>query len=134
MKKKTWLTYMAKRVCFGTLFFNVIRCIQLYDQKNLTFVDCCGKIFNTLVLKNVIKLAKGLLNKIFQDSFNKILSQHSQQLTHNRSYISQQLTHNRSYISPIKKKNIYIYKRLLQSTQKFNTSSFNNLFTNLSRV
>ena len=98
---------MAKRVCFGTLFFNVIRCIQLYDQKNLTFVDCCDKIFITLVLKNVIKLAKGLLNNIFQDSFNKILSQ---QLTHNRSYISQQLTHNRSYISPIKKKkNIHIY-------------------------
>ena len=34
------------------------------------------------------------LNNIFQDSFNKILSQ---QLTHDSSYISQQLTHDRSY-------------------------------------
>ena len=37
-------------------------------------------------MKNVdIKLDKGSLNNIFQDSFNKILSQ---QLTHDRSYIS----------------------------------------------
>ena len=36
-------------------------------------------------MKNVIKLAKGSLNNIFQDSFNKILSQ---QITHDRSYIS----------------------------------------------
>ena len=42
-------------------------------------------IFIKLVLKNVIKLAKGSLNNISQDSFNKILSQ---QLTHDRSYIS----------------------------------------------
>ena len=35
---------MAKWVCFGTLFFNWIRWIQLYDKKNLTFVDCCDKI------------------------------------------------------------------------------------------
>ena len=39
----------------------------------------------TLVLKNVIKLAKGLHNNIFRDSFNKILSK---QLTQDRSYIS----------------------------------------------
>ena len=38
-----------------------------------------------LVLKNVIKLAKGSPNNIFQDSFNIVLSQ---QLTHDRSYIS----------------------------------------------
>ena len=38
-----------------------------------------------LVLKNVIKLAEGSLNNIFQDSFNKILSEH---LIHDRSYIS----------------------------------------------
>ena len=38
-----------------------------------------------LVLKNIIKLAKDALNIIFQDSFNKILSQ---QITHDRSYIS----------------------------------------------
>ena len=35
-------------------------------------------------MKNVIKLAKGSLNNIFQDSFNRILSQ---QLTHDKSYI-----------------------------------------------
>ena len=40
------------------------------------------------MLKNIIKLAKGLLNNIFQDSFNIILSQ---QLTHDRSYISQRV-------------------------------------------
>ena len=34
--------------------------------------------------KNVTKLAKGSLNNIFQDSFNKILCQ---QLTHDGSYI-----------------------------------------------
>ena len=42
--------------------------------------------FIKLVLKKVIKLSKGSVNNIFQDSFNKILSQ---QLTHDRSYISQ---------------------------------------------
>ena len=36
-------------------------------------------------MKNVIKLAKGSFNNIFQDSLNKILSQ---QLTHDRSYLS----------------------------------------------
>ena len=40
--------------------------------------------FIKLVLKNVIKLAKGSLSNIFQDSFSKILSQ---QFTHERSYI-----------------------------------------------
>ena len=40
-------------------------------------------IYIELVLKNVIKLAKGSLIHIFQDSFNIILFQ---QLTHNRSY------------------------------------------------
>ena len=39
--------------------------------------------FIKLVLKNVIVLAKGSHNNIFQDSFNEILSQ---QLTHDRSY------------------------------------------------
>ena len=52
---------------------------------NLTFVDCCNKNFIKLVLKNVIKLSKGSLNNIFQDPFNKILSQ---QLTHDTFYIS----------------------------------------------
>ena len=45
----------------------------------------CDNSFTKLVLKNVIKLAKGSVNNIFQDSFHKILSQ---QLTHDRSYIS----------------------------------------------
>ena len=43
------------------------------------------KILFKLVLKHVIKLAKGSVNNIFQDPFNKILSQQS---THHRSYIS----------------------------------------------
>ena len=25
-------------------FLNLIRCIQLFDKKNLTIVDCCDKI------------------------------------------------------------------------------------------
>ena len=41
---KTWLTYMAKLVCFGPLFFNIICLIQLREKKNLTFVDCWDKI------------------------------------------------------------------------------------------
>ena len=40
--------------------------------------------FIKLVLTKVNKLAKGSLNNIFQDLFNKILSQ---QLTHDRSYM-----------------------------------------------
>ena len=87
---------MAKWVCFGLLYFNLIRLIQLCDKKNLTFVDYWDKFFIKLVLKNVIKLAKGSLNNIFQDSFNKISSQ---QLTHDRSYMSQQLTYDGSYMS-----------------------------------
>ena len=75
---------MAKWVCFGPLFFKLIRWIQLCD-KELTFVDYCDKTFIKLVLKNVIKLSKRLLNHFFQDSFNRILSQ---QLTPDRSYIS----------------------------------------------
>ena len=43
-KSKTWLTYMAKRVYFGPLFFKSIRLIQLCDKKNPTFVDCWDKI------------------------------------------------------------------------------------------
>ena len=67
-----------------TLIFNLIRLIQLCDKKNLTFVEK-SRNYIKLVLKNVIKLAKGSLNKNFQDSFNIILSQ---QLTRDRSYIS----------------------------------------------
>ena len=37
-KFKTWLTYMAKWVCFGPLFFKIICRIQLHDKKNLTWI------------------------------------------------------------------------------------------------
>ena len=90
-KSKTWLTYVAKWVCFGTLFFNLIRWIQLYDKKNLTFFDCCYKVLLNSSWKTVIKLAKGSLNNIFQDSFNEILSQ---QLTHDRFYMSVEMRWN----------------------------------------
>ena len=76
---------MAKWVCFGPLFSNLICWIQLWDKKNLTFVDCCNRILLNLSWKNIIKLAKGSLYNIFRDSFNKIWSQ---QLTHNRFYTS----------------------------------------------
>ena len=49
---------MVKCVSFGTLFFKLIRWIQLCDKKNLSFVDYCDTIFIKLVMKNVIKLAK----------------------------------------------------------------------------
>ena len=48
---KAWLNYMAKQVCFGPLFFNLIVWIQLCDKKNLTFVDCCDKILLNLSWK-----------------------------------------------------------------------------------
>ena len=76
---------MAKWVWNGTLSFNLIRWIQLCDKKHLTFIDSCEKKIMKVVLKNVIKLDKGSLKNILQDSFNKILSQ---KLTHDRSYIS----------------------------------------------
>ena len=44
----------------------------------------CGNFFYQTRPKNVIKLAKGSLNNIFQDSFTKISSH---QLTCDRSYI-----------------------------------------------
>ena len=74
---------MAEWVCFGTLFFTLIGWIQLCDKKNMTFIDCYDKILLNESWKNVIKLAKGS-HYIFQDSFNKILSQ---QWTHDWSYI-----------------------------------------------
>ena len=70
-----WLAYIAKWVSFGPLFFNIICLIQLCDKRNLTFVDCWDRIILNsswkmlLSLKNVIKLAKGSPNNIFQDSF-----------------------------------------------------------------
>ena len=52
---------MAKWVCFGPLFFNRIRWIQLCDKKNLKFVDCCDNFFIKLVPKNV----RGSQNNIY---------------------------------------------------------------------
>ena len=59
---------------FWTFFFNSVCLIQLFDKKNLTFVDYWDKILSNSSWKT-----------LFQDSFNKILSQ---SLTHDRSYIS----------------------------------------------
>ena len=56
----------CRNECFVTLFFNSIRWIQLCVKKNLTFVDCCDIFFLKLVLKNVMKLAKGSLHNIFK--------------------------------------------------------------------
>ena len=58
---------------FWNLIFNLIRWIQLCDKDNLTFVEYCDKILSNSSWKNVIKLAKGSLDNIFQDSFNNIL-------------------------------------------------------------
>ena len=74
------LQNMTRLVCFGPLFFNSVRLIQLCDKTNLTFVDCWDEI-----LLNSSWKTKGSLNNIFQDTFNKILSQ---QLTDDRSYMS----------------------------------------------
>ena len=63
---------MAKWVCFGPLFSNLIGLIWLYDKENLTFVDYWGKNFIKLVMKNVNKLTKRSLQNIFQDSFNPL--------------------------------------------------------------
>ena len=52
---------------------------------SMTFVDYWDKI-SLNSSWNVIKLAKGSLNNIFQDSFNKILSQQLL-MTQDRSYI-----------------------------------------------
>ena len=75
---------MAKWVYFGTLVFNSIRWIQLYDKKNLTFVDCCDKILLNSSWKTLLSSPKAHLITFFKDSFNKTLSK---QLTQVRSYI-----------------------------------------------
>ena len=79
---------MAKWVRFGPLFFILIRWIQLCDKKEPDIRWLLWWNFIKVILKNVIILAKGSLNNIFQDSFNKILFQ---QFTHDRSYISHML-------------------------------------------
>ena len=69
------------------------------------------------VLKNVITLAKGSLNNIFQDSFNKNLSQ---QLIHNRSYISVAQIHNITCIS-------WLFKLIINRLTLYHTIfSFND--------
>ena len=49
---------MAKWVCFGPLFFNLIRLIQWCDKKNLTFVDCWDKIILNSSWKMLLSLPK----------------------------------------------------------------------------
>ena len=70
-----------------------------------------------LVLKNIIKLTKGSLNNIFQDSFNKILSQ---QLTHNILYLS-----NKGLYSPTIPENILCLLQIFLHLEAFecNTTS-----------
>ena len=63
---KTW----QNECVLDPYFFNSICWIQFCDKKNLTFVDCRDRIILNLSWKNIIKLAKGLPNNIFQDLFN----------------------------------------------------------------
>ena len=55
----TWSNEYVLESYFFFFFIYLIRWIELCDKKNLTFVDCCDKFLLKLVLKNVIKLAKG---------------------------------------------------------------------------
>ena len=68
------------------------------------------------MLKNVIKLAKGMLNNIFQDSFNKMLSQ---QLTHDRSYIWHNFLANILTLNPFPKNKFYKLKKFADNNSKF---------------
>ena len=52
---------MAKWVCFRPFFFNLICLIQLWDKKNLTFVDCCDKILWNLSWKRLLSSPKACL-------------------------------------------------------------------------
>ena len=52
---------MDKWVCFGPFVFNLIRWIQLCDEKNLTFVDCCDKILLNLSWKMLLSSPKARL-------------------------------------------------------------------------
>ena len=56
---------IAKWVCFGPLFFNLIHLIQLCDKKNLTFIGCWDKIFNQLPDDKILDWFK--LNQIADD-------------------------------------------------------------------
>ena len=73
---KQKLKNMARWICFGPLFFNLICWIQLCDKKNLTLVDCRDKIWLNSSWKMLLSSP---------GSLNNILSQH---LTHDRTYIS----------------------------------------------
>ena len=70
---------------FGSLSNILILWIQLCDKNNLTFVDFCDKNLLNSSFKMLFKPAKGSVNNIFQDSFDKMLSQ---LFTRDRSYIS----------------------------------------------
>ena len=52
---------MAKWVCFGPLFSNLIRLIQLCDKKNPTFVDCWDKILSNSSWKTLLSSPKASL-------------------------------------------------------------------------
>ena len=79
-KLKNMADLHGKMSMFWNFFLNSFCYTQFCDKKNLTFVDCCDKI-----------LLNSLPNNIFQDSFNKILSQ---QLTHDRFYVYETLLAN----------------------------------------
>ena len=62
---------MAKWVCFGPLFFNLIRLIQLCDKKNLTFVDCWDKMLFNLSWKTLLSSPKACLITFFKSRLIK---------------------------------------------------------------
>ena len=75
---------LAKWVCFGPLFFNLIRLIQLCDKKNLTFVEHWDKILLNSPWKTLLRPPKARLITFSKTRLIKILSQ---QLNHDRSCI-----------------------------------------------
>ena len=91
---KTWLTYMAKGVCFGPLLFYLIHWIHLYDKTNLTFDNCCEQNLLNSSRKTLLSSPKARLITFFKTRLIK--------------FSSQQLTHDRSYIYPLKQI-LYIY-------------------------
>ena len=65
---------MAKWVCFGPLFFNLIRLIQLCDIKNLTFVDCWDKILLNSSWKTLLSSPKARLITLSKTRSIKFIS------------------------------------------------------------
>ena len=51
----------TKLICFGLLFFILIRLIQICDKKNLTFVDCWDKILLNSSWKTLLSSPKARL-------------------------------------------------------------------------